>query len=55
MFVFMIFWVESGCLGLENQECGLGGIAKTTFEEIRDLMIPGSTFYDLGWPWGEFS
>ena len=51
----MIFGSESGCLGLENQAFGKGGIAKSTFAEIGFLMIPGSIFHDFGWPWDQFS
>ena len=31
LFFLMIFGSESGCLGLENQAFGKGGIAKTSF------------------------
>ena len=31
LFFLMIFRSESGCLGLENQAFGKGGIAKTSF------------------------
>ena len=27
----MIFGSESGCLGLDNQACGMGGIARISF------------------------
>ena len=48
--------VQVGCLGLENQAFGKGGILQiSTFAEIRFLTIPGTIFQDFEFPWDQFS
>ena len=55
LLFLMFFGSESGCLGLENQVFGQGGIAKLNFRRNWIVMIPGSIFHDFGWPWDQFS
>ena len=55
LLFLMIFGSEFGCLGLETQAFGKGGIAKISF--CRNWIYHDSrdNFYDFWWPWDQFS
>ena len=55
LLVLIVFGFESGCPGLKTKHFAKKLLRKSTFAEVRVLMIPGSVFHDLGWPWNQFS
>ena len=51
----MVFGLNLDVQGWKTKRFTKQVLQKSIFTEIGFLMIPGPIFYDVGWPWDQFS